>query len=166
LKRKKGRVGGVLASHPAQPADGLRCVCDPDRLGVIGAREARERTMPTMKGLTRLARIATMPETRRLVLGAAHSEALRDVARRAAREPGVLGREMRNPAVVKDLFRTTIRHPATHEIGSLGLLFVPGRYLPVGWAATWAVVGALAGIGGSLRHGSAETPVCFRLNLR
>jgi hypothetical protein len=34
--------------------------------------------------------------------------------------------------------RKTIRHPATHEIGTVGLLFVPGRYLPVGWAATWA----------------------------
>jgi hypothetical protein len=106
--------------------------------GLIPALDTCERSMPSMSALTRIARIATMPETRRLVTGAARSETLRDIVHRAAREPDVLAREMRDPAVVRELFRTTLHHPATHEIGSLGLLFVPGRYLPIGWVATWA----------------------------
>ena len=36
------------------------------------------------------------------------------------------------------LFRTAIRHPASRELGSASLIFLPGRYLPLGWAATWA----------------------------
>jgi hypothetical protein len=94
--------------------------------------------MAVLTRLARIARIGTLPETRRLVLGAARSESLRDLVRRAAKEPDVVAREMAKPAVAKDLLRNTIRHPATHEIGTVGLLFVPGRYLPVGWAATWA----------------------------
>jgi hypothetical protein len=31
-----------------------------------------------------------------------------------------------------------VAHPATRELASVGLLFVPGRYLlPIGWAASW-----------------------------
>ncbi len=42
------------------------------------------------------------------------------------------------PANVRHLARRAIRHPAVTELANAGLVFLPGRYLPLGWAATWA----------------------------
>ena len=36
------------------------------------------------------------------------------------------------------MIRATIEHPATRELAGAGLLFLPVRYVPLGWAATWA----------------------------
>jgi hypothetical protein len=49
-----------------------------------------------------------------------------------------LARDLRQPANVRDLLRDAIRHPATRELGSVGFMFLPGRYLPLGWAASRA----------------------------
>jgi hypothetical protein len=46
-------------------------------------------------------------------------------------------RDLRNPANARGLVRSAARHPATRELASAGLMFLPVRYLPVGWAATW-----------------------------
>src|SRR5450759_75835 len=51
--------------------------------------------------------------------------------------PGALVRDLRKPANAGHLVRSAARHPATRELASAGLLFLPLRYLPVGWAATW-----------------------------
>ena len=45
---------------------------------------------------------------------------------------------MSDPTNAKELLKGALRHPASRELGSAGLLFLPGRYMPVGWAATWA----------------------------
>jgi hypothetical protein len=99
--------------------------------------------MPSPTRLARLVRLATLPETRGLIVAAAQSETLRDVAQRAVRDRTALMRDLRTPANARDLVRGAARHPATRELASAGLLFLPGRYLPLGWAATWATQRAL-----------------------
>src|SRR5512141_2538926 len=93
--------------------------------------------MPSVTRLARLARIATLPETRGVIVAAVHSETLRDIGRRAVHDRAALVRDLRNPANARDLVRRAARHPATRELASAGLMFLPLRYVPVGWAATW-----------------------------
>jgi hypothetical protein len=94
--------------------------------------------MPPFNRLMRLARIATLPETRRAVLAAAHSPALRDIARRASTDRTGLLRDLRSPTHARGLLRDAVRHPATRELADASLMFLPIRYLPVGWVASRA----------------------------
>ena len=93
--------------------------------------------MPPVTRLARLVRVVTLPETRSVIVAAAHSETLRDIGQRAVHDRAALVRDLRNPANARDLVRDAARHPATRELASAGLMFLPLRYLPVGWAATW-----------------------------
>jgi hypothetical protein len=93
--------------------------------------------MPPVTRLARLVRIVTLPETRGVIVAAAHSETLRDIRQRAVHDRAALVRDLRNPANARDLVRSAARHPAARELASAGLMFLPLRYLPVGWAATW-----------------------------
>ncbi len=92
--------------------------------------------MPQLTRFARLIRLATLPETRRAVLAAAHSPALRDIAQRASTDRAGLLRDLRSPAHARGLLRDAVRHPATRELADAGLMFLPIRYLPVGWAAS------------------------------
>lgn len=94
--------------------------------------------MPSLTTIARVARLVSLPETRGVIIAAAQSEALRDIAERAVHDRSGLVRDLRKPANVRDLVRSAVRHPATRELADAGLLFLPVRYLPVGWAATWA----------------------------
>lgn len=94
--------------------------------------------MALLTRLSRIARLATLPETRR-VIAAARSERLRDVARRAVRDRGAIARGLRSPAHVRAGLSRAVRHPAAIELGTAGLTFLPARYLPLGWAASWAL---------------------------
>lgn len=93
--------------------------------------------MPSVTRLVRLARIVTLPETRGLIVAVAHSDALRDIRQRAVHDRGALLRDLRRPANARHLVRSAALHPATRELASAGLMFLPFRYVPVGWAATW-----------------------------
>jgi hypothetical protein len=93
--------------------------------------------MPPVTKLARLVRLVTLPETRGLIAAAARSETLRDIGQRAVHDRAALVRDLRNPANARGLVRSAARHPATRELASAGLMFLPVRYLPVGWAATW-----------------------------
>jgi hypothetical protein len=93
--------------------------------------------MPPVTRLARLVRIVTLPETRGVIVAAAHSETLRDIRQRAVHDRAALVRDLGNPANARDLVRSAARHPAARELASAGLMFLPLRYLPVGWAATW-----------------------------
>jgi hypothetical protein len=93
--------------------------------------------MLTLK-IARLVRLATLPETRRAIIAAARSDRLRDVAHRAATDRASLARDLMNPANAAEIIRDVVRHPASRELGSAGLLFLPGRFLPLGMAASWA----------------------------
>ena len=93
--------------------------------------------MPSVTRLGRLVRLATLPETRGLVVAAALSETLRDIGQRTVHDRAALVRDLGNPANARDLVRSAARHPAARELASAGLTFLPVRYLPVGWAATW-----------------------------
>ncbi|HEY8869048.1 MAG TPA: hypothetical protein VIM30_06625 [Candidatus Limnocylindrales bacterium] len=93
--------------------------------------------MPPVTRLARLVRIVTLPETRGVIVAAAHSQTLRDIRQRAVHDRRALVRDLGNPANAQHLVRSAARHPATRELASAGLMFLPLRYLPVGWAATW-----------------------------
>jgi hypothetical protein len=86
----------------------------------------------------RLGRLVTLPETRRLIIAAVQSPTIRRVARRVAHDRAGVMRDLRRPVEVRDLLLRAVRHPAAGELASAGLLLLPGRYLPLGAAATWA----------------------------
>jgi len=94
--------------------------------------------MPSVTNLTRIARLGTLPETRRAIQSAARSEQLRHMVRLAAHDRRALVRELRDPRAALGFVRDAVRHPATRELGSASLLFLPGRYLTLGWTAAWA----------------------------
>ena len=94
--------------------------------------------MPSLPRLARIVRIVTLPETRGVISAAARSEMVRDLARRARNDRAGLVRDLRDPANARELIRSAARHPATRELASAGLLFLPIRYMPLGVAATWA----------------------------
>jgi hypothetical protein len=93
--------------------------------------------MPPFTRLARVARLATLPQTRRLVVAAARSDAIHRLAHRAVHDRPALVHDLRDPANARTLIRSAVLSPATAELVNAGLLFVPGRYLPLGWAATW-----------------------------
>jgi hypothetical protein len=88
--------------------------------------------------LARLGRLATLPETRKLILAASRSSTIRSVPRRVAHDRAGLVRDLHRPVKVRDLLLRGARHPVAGELAGAGLLFLPGRYVPLGWAATWA----------------------------
>jgi hypothetical protein len=88
--------------------------------------------------LARVARLVAMPETRAAIVAAAESPTLRDLAHRAVNDRAGLIRELRDPANARELVRSAARHPASRELVSAGLLFLPARYIPLGWALTKA----------------------------
>jgi hypothetical protein len=94
--------------------------------------------MPSLSRLARIARLATLPETRGVIIAAARSEAVRDITRRARNDRAGLLRDLSNPTNARDLLRNAAQHPATRELASASLMLLPWRYLPLGWAATWA----------------------------
>jgi hypothetical protein len=94
--------------------------------------------MPSLTRLARIARLATLPETRGVIIAAVRSETLHDIARRARSDRAGLVRDLRDPTNARDLLRDAARHPATRELASASLMLLPWRYLPLGWAATWA----------------------------
>jgi hypothetical protein len=89
-----------------------------------------------MPSVTKLMRLATLPETRHLLAATARSEALRDLAHRARSDRAGLVRDLRDPVVSVGLVRGALGHPATREIATLSLVLLPDRYLMLGWAAT------------------------------
>ena len=94
--------------------------------------------MPSLTRLARIARLATLPETRGVIIAAARSEAMHDIARRAANDRAGLVRDLSNPTNARGLLLNAARHPAARELASASLMLLPWRYLPLGWAATWA----------------------------
>ncbi len=87
--------------------------------------------------LARLGRLMTLPETRGLIIAAAQSPTIRAVAQRVAHDRAGLVRDLRRPGTVRELLLKSVQHPVAGELASAGLLFLPGRYLPLGTAATW-----------------------------
>jgi hypothetical protein len=94
--------------------------------------------MPLRNRLGRLTWLATLPETRGLIVATIRSTTLRTIARRTVDDRAGLLRDLANPTNVRHLARRAIGHPAVTELANAGLVLLPGRYLPLGWAATWA----------------------------
>ena len=94
--------------------------------------------MPSFTRVARAVRLVTLPETRAAIVGAAGSATMHDIARRARADPAGLLRDLRNRDNARDIVRSAARHPATRELTTAGLMFLPMRYVPIGWVATWA----------------------------
>ncbi len=88
--------------------------------------------------LGRLARAATLPETRGLIVATVRSSSLRRVARRAVKDRAGLLRDLRHPGDRRELIRSAARHPAIRELADASLVFLPIRYVPLGWVVRWA----------------------------
>lgn len=93
--------------------------------------------MPSITRLARIARIATLPETRLLIAAASRSKTLRGLPGRAVKDPLGLMRDVRRQGHPRDLIRSAARHPAVRELARASFMFLPLRYGPLGWAATW-----------------------------
>jgi len=91
--------------------------------------------MVSLGKLGRLAQIGTLPETRRLLLTPAARQRVRLAASRLAHDRIQYARDLANPADIRAFAQSAIQHPATRELAGVGLMFMPGRFLPVGWAA-------------------------------
>lgn len=94
--------------------------------------------MPSLIRLARVVRLLTLPETRGVIVAAARSKTYRDLPRRAVNDRAALVRDLRDPANARELVRSAARHPATRELADAGLNRLPGRYLPLGLAASRA----------------------------
>ncbi len=94
--------------------------------------------MASLGKLGRLTRIGTLPETRRVLLDPATRRHVRTAASRLAHDRIQYARDLANPSDVRAFARSAWEHPATRELAGVGLMFLPGRYLPFGWAAGWA----------------------------
>lgn len=94
--------------------------------------------MPSLTRLIRLGKLASLPETRHVLVSSVRSGQIQGAAFRAVHDRDGLWRDVRNQATSIETLRSTALHPATRELAEAGLLFLPVRYMPLGWAATWA----------------------------
>ena len=94
--------------------------------------------MASVTRLARVARVAMLPETRRLIVAARRSSAVRTLAHRVVHDRASLVRDATHPGDPRDRIRSVARHPAARELANASLVFLPMRYLPLGWAASWA----------------------------
>jgi hypothetical protein len=93
--------------------------------------------MPPLRRAWRLARIVTLPETRRLIVANARPSTLRAVAQRVRQDRRGFVRELVDPGTARRRIGQAARHPAAAELANAGVLLLPLRYTPVGWVATW-----------------------------
>jgi len=94
--------------------------------------------MAILGKIGRLAQIGTLPATREFVFSPETRRQVRVAARRLVHDRAELARDLVRPADVRAFARSAIQHPAAHELAGVGLAFMPGRYLPIGWAVGWA----------------------------
>jgi hypothetical protein len=88
-----------------------------------------------MPSFTRLARLVTLPETRRLMGRGSRILARRGMRPMTSDERQALIELLRNPTRTVRLAREATGHPAARELASVGMVFLPVRYyLPAAWA--------------------------------
>jgi hypothetical protein len=94
--------------------------------------------MPPLRRAWRIARLATLPETRRLIVATAKPSTVRALARRVREDRAGVVRDLVHPGNARRLISQAARHPAAAELANAGFLLLPTRYTPVGWVATCA----------------------------
>jgi hypothetical protein len=130
--------------------------------------------MESMPSVVRLARAAASPATRGLVAAALRSPTARDLARRAVSDPRGLGRHLTDPATLRDLGANALAHPSVSGFREFvldpdelprslrlvrgGLLFLPLRYVPVGYVGLWAARRLLRSEATGRPRGSPASP--------
>jgi hypothetical protein len=93
--------------------------------------------MPPLRRAWRVARLVTLPETRRLIAATARPSTLRAVAHRVATDRAGVIRDLADRRNARRLISQAARHPAAAELANAGVLLLPMRYTPLGWVATW-----------------------------
>ena len=93
--------------------------------------------------LARLGRAVTLPETRALIVAAVRSNTIRGLARRAISDRAALLRDLKHLRRPRDLSRSAERHAAARVLANVGFLFLPLRYVPLGWVLQWVTRRAL-----------------------
>lgn len=91
-----------------------------------------------MPSLPTIARVARSLVSGGLITGVARSPIVREVGRRTITDPGGLLREVADPAKARVLLGRAGRDPALREAAQVGLVLLPFRYMPLGYAAIWA----------------------------
>ena len=99
------------------------------------ASEVYGRTMPS---LPRVARLAASLATGGLLSAVSRSPMARQLGRRAVTDPGGLVRDLADPAKARVLVASASDDPALRQLAQTGLVFLPLRYVPLGYAALWA----------------------------
>jgi hypothetical protein len=79
-----------------------------------------------------------LPETRRVLLSPDSRRHIRNAASRVVHDRARLARDLARPADIRAFAESAVQHPATRELAGVSLMFMPGRYLPIGWVAGWA----------------------------
>jgi hypothetical protein len=93
--------------------------------------------MPPLRRVWRVARLVTLPETRRLILATARPSNVRAIARRVATDRAGVVRDLADRRKARRFISQAARHPAAAELANAGVLLLPMRYTPIGWVATW-----------------------------
>ena len=89
-----------------------------------------------MPSITRLARLITLPETRRLIGRSSRIVARRGIRPVSEEERQALVDLLRNPTRTIRLAREATGHPAAKELATVSMVFLPMRYaFPATWVA-------------------------------
>jgi hypothetical protein len=94
--------------------------------------------MPSPTKLLKITQVIGLPETRHVLASSVRSGLLQQAASRAIHDRRALIRDVQAQATSVRALRDALGHPATRELAEAGLLFVPGRYMTIAWAATRA----------------------------
>jgi hypothetical protein len=104
--------------------------------------------MPSPARFARLVRVATLPETRGLIVAAARSPSLRNLAGRALHDRAGLVHDLKRVRP-RDVARGAASNAAVRELATAGVMFLPIRYVPLGWVATWVTTKVVRRVVGS-----------------
>ncbi len=110
--------------------------------------------MGAMPSIVRLARLATSPAARGLLVATLRSPTARDFARRGVADPRGLARDLSHPRTLREIGGAITSHPAVRGIDTFvtspdelpaalrlaraGLVLLPLRYMPAAWIGLWA----------------------------
>jgi hypothetical protein len=114
--------------------------------------------MPPLRRVWRVARLVTLPETRRLIVATARPSKVRAIAHRVATDRAGVVRDLANRRNARRFISQAAHHPAAAELANAGVLLLPMRYTPVGWVATWVARRVLRRPAGEVEASKVEAP--------
>ncbi len=110
-----------------------------------------------------MARLAASLATGGLLSAVSRSPMARQLGRRAVTDPGRLVRDLADPAKARVLVASASGDPALRQLAQTGMIFLPLRYVPLGYVALWTgrkvIRRYLARPGRARASGTIEVPV-------